>query len=437
MTTANTRVAQILLKRGNTTQSGSYVGPLGEVTLDTDLDTLRIHDGSTPGGYSMLATKSDINQVNSDIGNISLGVVDTAPIIANVQAAVNSTINANVTAANAAIARLDANLGTATTNIAGLLSNAATQEGHITSLTASVVTLSTGISAMTANAAAQEVHINLLNANVTAANAAIASLQSQVYADANVAEYLLGTITTGNIIPQGNVIYTLGNASHQWRSLYSSSNTLFIGGQTLSVSDGQLSLNGNSIGGASTGHIGFEDNQIVNTNSIDESIVIMPGGMGYSAGETYIRLPGNADAATQPITIRNMIGNVAIGVASSATWLFNVEDQSLSLPHGWGENVSGSAKLSAPNGSITLTSSHGSDTNSFVFGANGNLTLPTIWDFTSSPAVQSSGIIFGDGTLQTTAYTGDNTEQGDPIALVDNVGQMPKAGSLWYNTDDG
>jgi hypothetical protein len=49
MTTTN-YVRQILLKRGTTAQSLTYTGPLGEVTLDTDLDTLRIHDGVTPGG---------------------------------------------------------------------------------------------------------------------------------------------------------------------------------------------------------------------------------------------------------------------------------------------------------------------------------------------------------------------------------------------------
>ena len=49
MTTTN-YVRQILLKRGTTAQSLTYTGPVGEVTLDTDLDTLRIHDGVTPGG---------------------------------------------------------------------------------------------------------------------------------------------------------------------------------------------------------------------------------------------------------------------------------------------------------------------------------------------------------------------------------------------------
>ena len=48
MTISNTK--NILLKRGNTSVSSNYIGPLGEVTIDTGLKTLRVHDGATPGG---------------------------------------------------------------------------------------------------------------------------------------------------------------------------------------------------------------------------------------------------------------------------------------------------------------------------------------------------------------------------------------------------
>jgi hypothetical protein len=59
-----------------------------------------------------------------------------------------------------------------------------------------------------------------------------------------------GSLTApGNIIPQANVSYTLGNVTNQWQSLYISSNTIYIGGQTLSVANGQLSLNGSMISG--------------------------------------------------------------------------------------------------------------------------------------------------------------------------------------------
>ena len=41
---------QVQFRRGTTTQHNTFTGALGEVTLDTDKDTLIIHDGSTAGG---------------------------------------------------------------------------------------------------------------------------------------------------------------------------------------------------------------------------------------------------------------------------------------------------------------------------------------------------------------------------------------------------
>lgn len=45
-----TTIDKILLKRGTTEASMSYVGQIGEATYDTDLKAIRVHDGVTPGG---------------------------------------------------------------------------------------------------------------------------------------------------------------------------------------------------------------------------------------------------------------------------------------------------------------------------------------------------------------------------------------------------
>ena len=41
---------QVQFRRGTTSQHGSFTGAVGEVTVDTDKDTLLVHDGSTAGG---------------------------------------------------------------------------------------------------------------------------------------------------------------------------------------------------------------------------------------------------------------------------------------------------------------------------------------------------------------------------------------------------
>jgi hypothetical protein len=47
---------QLQLRRGTTTQHSTFTGAAGEVTVDTDKDTIVVHDGSTAGG-SVLATE--------------------------------------------------------------------------------------------------------------------------------------------------------------------------------------------------------------------------------------------------------------------------------------------------------------------------------------------------------------------------------------------
>ena len=52
---------------------------------------------------------------------------------------------------------------------------------------------------------------------------------------------------TGNLLPSANVTYSLGSQTLQWKDLWVSSNTVYIGGAALTVVNGTLSLNGNSV----------------------------------------------------------------------------------------------------------------------------------------------------------------------------------------------
>ena len=47
------------LRRGTTAQHSTFTGLVGEVTIDTDKDTIVVHDGSTVGGIP-LAKSSDV-----------------------------------------------------------------------------------------------------------------------------------------------------------------------------------------------------------------------------------------------------------------------------------------------------------------------------------------------------------------------------------------
>lgn len=47
---------QVQFRRGTTTQNNAFTGAAGEITYDTDIKTLRLHDGLTQGGGAIVAT---------------------------------------------------------------------------------------------------------------------------------------------------------------------------------------------------------------------------------------------------------------------------------------------------------------------------------------------------------------------------------------------
>ena len=67
---------QLKLRRGTTSQHGSFTGAEGEVTVDTDKETLVVHDGSTAGGHPVAA--EDMANVSS--ANI-LSRINTGAIV--------------------------------------------------------------------------------------------------------------------------------------------------------------------------------------------------------------------------------------------------------------------------------------------------------------------------------------------------------------------
>jgi hypothetical protein len=53
------QATQVKFRRGTTAQSVAFTGALAEVTADTDLKTLRVHDNVQPGGYILVRLNAD------------------------------------------------------------------------------------------------------------------------------------------------------------------------------------------------------------------------------------------------------------------------------------------------------------------------------------------------------------------------------------------
>ena len=67
---------QLQLRRGTTSQNNSFTGAAGEISVDTTLDQIRVHDGSTAGGIKVPATGLDFGvsgNTNPSSGTLSVG----------------------------------------------------------------------------------------------------------------------------------------------------------------------------------------------------------------------------------------------------------------------------------------------------------------------------------------------------------------------------
>lgn len=85
---------EVKLRRGTTAQHSTFTGAEGEVTVDTDKDTVVVHDGTTVGGHELL--KGDNS--NLDVGASSVVVNEGG---ADVDFRVEGATNTNLIVADA------------------------------------------------------------------------------------------------------------------------------------------------------------------------------------------------------------------------------------------------------------------------------------------------------------------------------------------------
>ena len=70
---------RLQLRGGTTAQHGSFTGALREVTVDTDKDTLVVHDGALAGGHEIanIATAQTLTNKTLTSPKIGTSILDT------------------------------------------------------------------------------------------------------------------------------------------------------------------------------------------------------------------------------------------------------------------------------------------------------------------------------------------------------------------------
>ncbi len=140
---------QVQFRRGSTSQNNSFTGAVGEVSVDIDKDTLRIHDGTTQGGFEQ--AKVNLTNVSGAV-NLSLsGIITATTFVGALTGTATSTTNipnlsGDITSANTVttLATVNSNVGTFGSGgaIPSITVNA---KGLITGVTTTAVTSGTTI----------------------------------------------------------------------------------------------------------------------------------------------------------------------------------------------------------------------------------------------------------------------------------------------------
>lgn len=108
---------QVQFRRGNTAQNNAFTGAVGEITVDTDVDTLRVHDGSTAGGTIVVTTAATQTLTNKTLGAFTT----TGNITGDANVSGVAIVTGNVTGGNLITAGLVSagTTVTATGNVTG------------------------------------------------------------------------------------------------------------------------------------------------------------------------------------------------------------------------------------------------------------------------------------------------------------------------------
>ena len=351
---ANINISQILMKRGNTAAASNYTGPLGELLVDTGLQTIRIQDGVTAGGWVLgQGGGTDLSGINANISILSAN--------AGVQQSQINSLRANITAANLAIISTNSVITTANTGMKSYVDAQLSTKATTAYVTTSIATANT----------AMKGYVDAQVATKTTASYVNTSISTAINNLINSAPGTLDTL--------GEIAANLANQDSAVGSIVSSITGLQSNATTQQTQIDSLLAN---VGVVNTGNLAFVDNAMYSSSGV----IVENADLSNPATAAVI-LPANGSSDTLQV---NNDGQVSIS-ASGKYWTFNT-DGTLVLPNGSALDFGSSHKFSTKQSLTTsidlrdhtnrgfYTDATGvkiqSNNYSWTFGIDGKLTVP-------------------------------------------------------------
>jgi len=137
---------QVQLRRGTATQNNAFTGAVGELSFDTTANQVRIHDGSTAGGFKIGVGNFPVGTNNVAVGNTPLDSLDSGSPGGNNTAVGHDALTANTTASDNTAVGKDA----LKTNSTGA-NNTAVGDGALLANSTAASSTAVGASALTAS----------------------------------------------------------------------------------------------------------------------------------------------------------------------------------------------------------------------------------------------------------------------------------------------
>ena len=295
------------LRRGTTTQHGSFTGAEGEVTIDTTKDTAVIHDGSTQGGTPLAKENMDNVSSANIAARIGANAIDGSKISDGT--ITNAEVNASAAIAGTKIAPYFGSQDISTTGHLDFPDDSSIKLGDSDEFV--IKHTAAGVSEISSSA---DVTVSS-NLNVTGNIAATGSITAVGASDVD------GSITCDDIIAAGGLLHE------------NDTNTLvhFTANDEISLkTDGNTRIKAHNAGGDVTGNLGITGNITVG-GTVDGRDVAQDGGKldelygGSNTLKNTVNIANGVTAATQSA------GNNSTKVATTAyveTAIANLVDSS-------------------------------------------------------------------------------------------------------------
>ena len=396
---------QLQLRRGTTSQNNSFTGAAGELSVDTDLDQLRIHDGSTAGGTTVPASGQAVGFAGNTAPATNTVTLGT-PANVVIRTATGQSGNVIIGDATATTSHSLDVRGTANTG----------------AITATTITLSADGGVLLPNDG------NIGSAGSTAAMQ-ISSGGIVTFAD-DIKIKDGGTIGTASDA-DAITIASAGAVTFSQRDVHSSGITIADGGQIGSASDTDAIAIGADGDVTLTQDLELQhdgailsfgaDNEVTLTHSADSGLTLGVNHTG-TGGVFVVDQAGTGDPSIQ---IKTAATSYMIGVDNSDSDTFKIDygTTGVGAQTGISLNTSGNVTMAAD---LTLGDDLFLDSDSSVihFGDDGDVTLTHVAD-TGLRLEDNDKLLFGTGADLEIYHDSSNSiidDQGNGVLAIRSNG---------------